>query len=110
MNSIDYTEIVKQVFAGSTALAGLVLVFLGGVLTAYETYDAEQKSTIRGRFKRRAWIAFSGFVAALTSASLSLLFHWNPASWVFCGCILSLSVSFAILLVMGFLSLQDLNE
>lgn len=74
MGVMDKAVVMQQVFPGSLALAGLVLVFLGGIYTAFDAYDAQQKNAVRHKYGCRAWLACVGFFAALASAALALAY------------------------------------
>lgn len=43
---INTDSVINQLFAGGTALAGLILVFLGGVLASFESYAASEQLTL----------------------------------------------------------------
>jgi lysylphosphatidylglycerol synthetase-like protein (DUF2156 family) len=65
-------EMSGDVAAAATALAGLMLVFIGFVATSFESYQKQEQQTVRARFQFRVWIAFVGFVLSLLSAALAL--------------------------------------
>lgn len=58
------------------ALAGLILIFLGAISNRFDSYDKAGQNVVRGRYQRRAWFAFVGFVLALFSASLAIVGKW----------------------------------
>jgi hypothetical protein len=96
-------------FAGGTALAGLVLVFLGGILTAYDSYETEDKSAVAATYKRRAWLAFAGFLFALLAATSGLIgLMRGPAPWLTIG-VFALGISGVLLLLMAVLSVRGIN-
>lgn len=105
---MNVAHTLDQVFAGGTTLAGLILVFLGGVLTGYESYDAEQKKAVRKKYKHRAILTLIGFSNALLSAGLAL-----SADWVDSPILLPLSVtvfagSFVILIIVAVAAVRDI--
>ena len=51
---VDAMEVASDVTAGATVLAGLILVYLGALSSSFGTYDAQQKSSVRGRYQMRA--------------------------------------------------------
>jgi uncharacterized membrane protein len=57
----------------ATALAGLILVFLGAISASFASYHKQEQAAVRARFQTRAWIAFVGFTLALLSAALALV-------------------------------------
>jgi hypothetical protein len=98
MDAAEQAKVMEQVFSGSSALAGLILVFLGQIYGGFESYDAQDQRSVRPRFVRRCWATFAGFVAALASSFLSLYFNWTPEGWVFWLSLINLAISVAILL------------
>ena len=106
---MDKAAIMQQVFAGSTALAGLILVFIGGIYAAFESYQPEQKQAVARKFRCRAWFTFLGFLAALVSSAFSLYFNWANEDWVFWCSVDALIVSFVVLFVMAIVSNLDIK-
>jgi hypothetical protein len=104
---MDLPSLVSHLFAGGTAFAGLVLVFLGGVITAYESYDPTQKSAVRKKYQARAWVAFTGFVTALLSAVAALLASWTEQTAWAHGGVAALAASFVLVLVLALLATTD---
>jgi hypothetical protein len=72
----DAIEIASDVVTAATALAGLILVYVGSVVTGYATYDPQQQHAVRAAFRRRAWIAIVGFLIAILSAACAVLGKW----------------------------------
>lgn len=78
-------KILELVFQGAVALAGLILVFLGFVFTAFDSYDETQKRAVRKRYRSQAIQALVGFLAALLAAAVSLFAyseHWPSLYYV----------------------------
>lgn len=67
---------MAEVVASATALAGLILVFLGAIGTAFDSYQKQEQNAVRTRYQRRAWFAFVGFALALLSTCLGLVAKW----------------------------------
>jgi hypothetical protein len=65
--------IAGDLLAAGAALAGLVLVFLGGVLNAYDGYDTTQQVAVKKRYRLRAWSCLLGFVLAVLGSVFSFL-------------------------------------
>jgi hypothetical protein len=106
---VDATHILDQVFAGSTALAGLILVFLGVVLAGYDSYEAAQRSAVRSRYQLRGYLTFAGFLAALVSAVLAMLTNWGQSRILTCGALATLGLSFLLLLLVAFMAVRDIS-
>ena len=101
---------MNMVFGGSTALAGLILVFLGSIFTSFESYHRTERDAVRSRIQIRAYLAFSGFVFALFASALSLGHQLDQGDWMFAASLTSLAVSAILLLLMGVLTLRDLHR
>ena len=78
-----------EVVTAGTALAGLILIYIGSLVTSYGGYQPQERKTIILRFLSRAWLAFVGFLLALTAATLAVVGKWldiacaaNTAVWV----------------------------
>jgi Kef-type K+ transport system membrane component KefB len=69
------TEIARDMLAASTTLAGLLIVFLGGLVARYEGLDEKQKRIIGPTFRWRGTLAFIGFLAASSSAVMCIISH-----------------------------------
>lgn len=86
MNGVEASG---EVVTAGTALAGLILIYIGSLVTAYGGYEAAEQRSVRSRFLSQAWIAFVGFVLALLAAALGVIGKWtsnvcvgNVAAWV----------------------------
>ena len=61
-----------EIADAGTALAGLILVYLGAVTVRYETLDPKAQSLVRDVYRSHARRAFRGIVIALGAAVLAL--------------------------------------
>ncbi len=77
----------NQLFAGATALAGLILVFLGGIVSAYDAFPQEDRFAVRTVYRRRGALSLAGFLASLVSAIFALTTNW----WAY-PCLLTAAV------------------
>jgi uncharacterized membrane protein len=69
-------ELASDVVAGATALAGLVLVYLGAVASSFGSYEKQAQGAVRAAHQRRAWFAFLGVFCAIVAAALAVLGKW----------------------------------
>ncbi len=66
-------DVSGDVVGAASALAGLVLVFLGATSASYKSYDPLLRvKNIRARFRWRAWFGFIGLCLALLTVALAL--------------------------------------
>ena len=72
MATIDIVSVAGDIAGAGTALAGLILVYLGAVAVRYETLDSTDQSSARDVYRRHAWRAFRGIVIALLAAIAAL--------------------------------------
>ena len=70
---VDSIGIAGDVITGATALAGLILVYLGSVASGFAGFEREQQRTIKSSFQLRVWFGFGGMVVAIFSAALALV-------------------------------------
>ena len=86
---MDGLGVADDVVTAGTALGGLILIYIGSMVTEFGSYTAVEQKSVRGRFAVRGWLAFVGFVAAVGSAALAIIGKWlaspcasNVAVWV----------------------------
>ncbi|MBZ9737973.1 hypothetical protein [Mesorhizobium sp. CO1-1-4] len=83
-------SLASDLSGAAAALAGLILVFLGATVAAYDGYNATQQGTVVARYRRRAAFAFFGFVLSLLSAGLALAGQWLAVGgWLIASAIAS---------------------
>jgi uncharacterized membrane protein len=66
--TLDLVSVASDIAAAGTALAGLILVYLGAVAVRYETLDPKDQLSARDAYRRHAGRAFRGIVIALIAA------------------------------------------
>ena len=96
------------VFTGGTALAGLILVFLGGIFTAFDAYDATQQKSVRSKYRTRAYTALAGFVASLVAAILVIPAHWIAPACLLNAALIFLILAFGSTLAVAFMAVSDI--
>jgi hypothetical protein len=89
-------KILELVFSGGTALAGLILVFLGASLASFDTYRPVEKGAVRSKYRKRGYTSLGGFIAALLAAILSLVAVDYPCPPFYYGSLVALTASFAM--------------
>lgn len=109
MSDGDVNNILGQLFSGGTALAGLVLVFLGGILASYDGYEPTDRPAVVSQYRRRAWAAFWGFIGAIVAGASGLagLVAGGSKIWLCIG-LAALAVSAIVLVVMAVLSVKEI--
>jgi hypothetical protein len=108
-DDVDKHTLIGLLFSGGTALAGLILVFLGGVLSAYDSYSAVAKQAVRPKYKRRAKIGLAGFIFAMSSAILAFMANWLLSSWLIPTSIACLAASFMLVLLSAIQAVGDIS-
>ena len=106
---IDPSDIAGDVAAGATALAGLLLVYLGSLATGFGSYDTTQQHSVRASFQRRAWFGFIGLVFAIVAAALALLGKWINVDEMTSVAAVLLLFSFGWGIVTALLTVQEIS-
>jgi hypothetical protein len=75
-------HVADDLLTGSTALAGLIFLFIGNTIGRWDSYGPQKQHEVRSKYRLRGWFALLGFAAALTSAALVLLFNWASVTWM----------------------------
>jgi putative flippase GtrA len=61
----DLSSVAGDISSAGAALAGLILVFLGHTAGTFENYGPSERKKVKDRLRKRAVLAFGGFVFAL---------------------------------------------
>ena len=61
-----------DIIAAGTALAGLILVYLGAVANEYGRFPTTDQRAVRDIFIRRAWFATFGIIFAISASGIAL--------------------------------------
>jgi|SRR5262245_52840151 len=69
----DSLNIAGETVAAASALAGLVIVYLGNLHNAFTHLPPEKQKRVRAQFQRRARISFEGVAISLAAAVLGVL-------------------------------------
>ena len=72
MATLDIVSNASDIAGAGTALAGLILVYLGAVAVRYETLDPKDQASARDVYRRHARRAFRGLVIALVAPIAAL--------------------------------------
>jgi hypothetical protein len=70
-------DVVLAIFGAAAGVAGLILVFLGVVLSTVGSYPGDTPDAVRRPFRRAAWA--TTFVFALSLATVGLSLGWLTA-------------------------------
>jgi hypothetical protein len=71
-------DVVPAVFGAAAGLAGLLLVFLGASITAFQSYSADVPRAATAAFRRAgAWI-LGAFLLGLVDVAVSLAWLLSP--------------------------------
>jgi len=69
----DAVSATSEIAEAGTALAGLILVYLGAVTVRYQTLEPKAQAAVRDVYRSHARRAFRGMVGALGAAVLALI-------------------------------------
>nr|NUR37551.1 hypothetical protein [Sphingomonas sp.] len=102
-------EMASDIIGAGTAMAGLVLVFLGSVSNGFESYAPQERRSVVKKYRRRAWAAFAAFTLALVAALLGLLSKWLQLACLTGAGLILLILSFAAVLLLGFGEVREIE-
>jgi hypothetical protein len=71
-------DVVVAVLSASAALGGFVLVFLGVLISAYQSYAADATKSVKEARRRAVWPALAVFPLSVTGIALSLIWLAAP--------------------------------
>jgi|SRR5215212_9041433 uncharacterized membrane protein len=72
-------EVVPAVFGAAAALAGLLLVFLGVSVSAFQSYAGDAPPAATARFRRAGGWILAAFLLGLIDVSVAFAWLLSPA-------------------------------
>jgi len=72
-------DVVTAVFGAATGLAGLLLVFLGIVVSAFQSYSAAVPAAATAPYRRAGRAILLAFMLGLGSAAVALAWLLSPS-------------------------------
>jgi hypothetical protein len=76
-------DVVTAVFGAATGLAGLLLVFLGIVVSAFRSYSAAVPAAATAPYRRAGRAILAAFLLGLSSSAVSLIWLLSPADGLY---------------------------
>ena|SRR5579864_5953440 len=104
----DLKDLAGDLFTGGTALAGLVLVFLGGIVSAYDSFSREDKPFVRDRYRRNGALALGGFLASLLAAIFGLIAKSCVLPALLWSAAAALALAFAFVMCLAVIAFKGL--
>ena len=77
---LEHKDVILGVLAASSALSGLVLVFLGLIVTAYSTFEGDVPKRVKASLRRSGAYVFTPFILGIFCISFSILWMILPHS------------------------------
>jgi uncharacterized membrane protein len=71
-------DVVRAVFGAATVLAGLLLVFLGIVVSAFRSYSAAVPAAATAPYRRAGRAILAAFLLGLSSSAVALVWLLSP--------------------------------
>lgn len=103
-------KVGDQLPSVATTVAGLILVFLGLIFSAWDGYDTTQRGAVRKKFRRRAWAAFFAFLLSVLAATLGMISIGTShcCSWPDVVGVICLGLSVFLMTAIGFVELLEI--
>ena len=105
---MDGIAVADDVVTAGTALSGLILIYVGSLVTKFESYAAEEQGAIKARLQSRAWIAFAGMGFSLLAAALAVIGKWTQNCFAGNVAVWTLLASFVWAAVMGAMTVREI--
>lgn len=106
MNGIS---VASEVAGAATALAGLILVYLGSIGASFASFERTQQGAVLASHQRRAWLAFGGVLIALLAAVLAVLAKWLPCEPLADAAVIILFISFGGGVISALLTVLEIH-
>lgn len=72
-------DVVPAIFGAAAGLAGLLLVFLGASVTAFESFAGDAPAAVTARFRRAATWILGAFLLGLVDVAVAFAWLLSPS-------------------------------
>lgn len=76
-------DVITAVFGASSGLAGLLLVFLGIVVSTFQSYSAAVPAAATAPYRRAGRVIVAGFLVGLAATTVSLIWLLSPSGGLY---------------------------
>ena len=84
-------------------------MYMGGVTTAFQSYDAAARPAILGAFSRRVWLGLTGFIPSLAAAAFAIAGKWLHSQCLVIVAIVFLGVAFVAITFAAIWTVLDIK-
>ena len=100
-------DLISLLFSGGSALVGLILVFLGETINAFDSYSPLEKQSVRKKYRLRTRLSLFGFISAILSALSALAWNWISFSFLEYFSLAAILISFIFVVVLAVLVVKE---
>ncbi len=102
-------EVAGDVAAAGSALAGLILVYMGAVAASFDSFEPQERKTVGPRHRGRAWFAFVGLILCLGSVGLALFAKWLAIECMAASALFILAIALAWVVGTALMTVRDMK-
>jgi len=102
-------DITGAIAGAATASSGLILVYIGASVSAFQTYDAQERRSVLKKYRFRTNFAFGALLVSVSSAIFALLADWMDAAGLGVAAFGLLLLSLAGVAITAYLSLSEIS-
>lgn len=97
----ELRDLANQIVTASAALSGLIVVFLGAILTSYDQFTTAEKGVVKSAYRFRAWMGLSGLVLSLIGGVMAVIASVCSETVWLVAAVLAMGLSLFLLLIMA---------
>ena len=102
-------DVASDIVACGSALAGLLLVYMGALASAFSGFELQEKRAVLRSHQLRAWFAFVGLAFALLSVILGLAGRWLNMLCIEVNAMVFIVLSFAWVVTVATLTVLEIR-
>ncbi|MGR3662081.1 MAG: hypothetical protein ACU0CA_12985 [Paracoccaceae bacterium] len=102
-------DITGAIAGAATASSGLILVYIGASVASFQSYQPQERRSVKDRYQFRVNLAFGALLVSVFSAVFALVADWMDAAGL--GVVAFVLLMFALLgvAVTAYLSLSEIS-
>ena len=92
-------DVITALFGASSGLAGLLLVFLGIVVSTFQSYSAAVPAAATAPYRRAGRVIVAGFLVGLAATAVALMWLLSPSGGLYDAAVILFCIQLGALAV-----------
>lgn len=102
-------DIAGSIVGAATAASGLILVYIGAAVAAFQSYQPQERRSVLQKYRLRANWAFGALIVSISAAIFALTADWMDATGLAVAAFWLLILALLCVAITAYLSISEIS-